>query len=653
MARRYAVGPRSAVFFYVGVLGEPEEDDSDWSDGVGPRVANYPVELEDGEWSSTCWAELQAQTGSTYGHFLVPADNQGRLFAARRTGSALRLGLVIYDQSPGSTGSRRVRVLAAMDEPPQGNTTTGRQHSSLGRTWDGRTGIWKLELIPSSVWPGADRELSADERVGAIWAWIQAGGPQIQEPAASPPEPPQPPADPLPRGPRSRRPLTVRERVLDHMPEVVRFPGQGPQREHTWGALGQFLDDRRGRLNVYRPRPHRFLPLSREEDVRISELAARFGMPKASTFRTLRSHVEGFRQACNTRCPPTALLPLTFDNVLHWWLRKWAKKHVMRKLHNHYRALRELASAKGYFPKEDPPGVDPFVHQRIRGAQKALEELDETGTRRAFPFTLNLFRLLYEDCEVNLEDPQHLQWWARALLAHCGMCRGEDHKAGRARYGDFNRRSGEARGRATWFVRPGKAHALRSAVEVPRAVDADSDIAQYSVGHVMDRYLSFLRARFTAIAPDAPLFPDLGRARSESLVKSARPASDDAFISWFRSLCQSASLPTLLVDRISFHSFRSGGCTDLFEHGSAHPGIIEYIQRQGRWSSTCFRIYLRIRSTSMADVAADTLEAAAREAETDADRQRVGRLRGFLRAAADAAEPRRFPRRLPLIAASS
>ena len=118
------------------------------------------------------------------------------------------------------------------------------------------------------------------------------------------------------------------------------------------------------------------------------------------------------------------------------------------------------------------------------------------------------------------------------------------------------------------------------------------------------------------------MFPDLEQAPPDSpLVADAPHMVDIPVLKWFISLAETAGLPPGLVSRLTWHSFRSGGASDLFNWGAHHPAIYQYIMRQGRWRSGCFRIYLRLRSSQIADVVGQVLEQAASEhAENPHDR---------------------------------
>ena len=71
----------------------------------------------------------------------------------------------------------------------------------------------------------------------------------------------------------------------------------------------------------------------------------------------------------------------------------------------------------------------------------------------------------------------------------------------------------------------------------------------------------------------------------------------------------------VLCKRFQFHGFRSGGASDWFNYGHQATAIIEFIQRQGRWNSTAFRIYIRLRGDIVAAVMDEVFAAAQADEE--------------------------------------
>jgi hypothetical protein len=79
---------------------------------------------------------------------------------------------------------------------------------------------------------------------------------------------------------------------------------------------------------------------------------------------------------------------------------------------------------------------------------------------------------------------------------------------------------------------------------------------------------------------------------------------------------------------LQFHGFRSGGASDWFNFGQGRHSIIQFIMRQGRWRSTAFRVYIRLRGSAVAAVMNEVFAAARREHAPDSAEGR--RVMGLL-----------------------
>ena len=106
---------------------------------------------------------------------------------------------------------------------------------------------------------------------------------------------------------------------------------------------------------------------------------------------------------------------------------------------------------------------------------------------------------------------------------------------------------------------------------------------------------------------DYPLFPEID---AEGNPNWSRWMDDTAFLKSLRSRGRACGLPPALCKRFQFHGFRSGGASDWFNYGHRTTAIIEFIQRQGRWNSTAFRIYIRLRGDTVANVMDEVFAAA-------------------------------------------
>ena len=337
---------------------------------------------------------------------------------------------------------------------------------------------------------------------------------------------------------------------------------------------------------------------------------------KRRTVLKRRSLLEGFRQACASRQPPTSMLPLTAENVTHWWTRAWLKGLRMSRLGDCLAAVTWHSKVSGLELDQPRPGIDPFVRESLVLVKKALQELDGSGVRRAFPVTLRLLGFLESGGQQDLSDLGDLQFWARALVAHGAMLRAEDHSRGRPRWGDWKELPDEGPGRATWMIRPGKAHSVAMPAEFGSfdAAPISPDRTTTQSGPVMAHYRERLRQahleRFGREPSEAAfLFPEI----SETGVNWNRYANDKGFIQTLRDKAKAVGCPQALCDRLHFHGFRSGGASDWFNYGHGRYAIIQFIMRQGRWRSTAFRVYIRLRGRAVAQIMSEVFEAARRE----------------------------------------
>jgi hypothetical protein len=304
----------------------------------------------------------------------------------------------------------------------------------------------------------------------------------------------------------------------------------------------------------------------------------------------------------------------------------------MSRLDDSLAAVTQFAKATGFDLDQPRPGIDPFVRENLLEAKKALVDLDGSGVRRAFPITLRLLGFIQTAGLQDLDDLQDLQFWARSLAAHSAMLRAEDHCRGRPRWGDWKELPAEGPGRATWMIRPGKAHRTSMPAEFGlfNADEGGAAAMATMSGYVMALYRQRLRqahreARGCEPRDDAFLFPEISAA---GVVNWRRYANDTDFLELLRSKALESGCPPALCARLQFHGFRSGGASDWFNFGQGRHSIIQFIMRQGRWRSTAFRVYIRLRGSAVAAVMNEVFAAARREHAPDSAEGR--RVMGLL-----------------------
>ena len=112
------------------------------------------------------------------------------------------------------------------------------------------------------------------------------------------------------------------------------------------------------------------------------------------------------------------------------------------------------------------------------------------------------------------------------------------------------------------------------------------------------------------------LFPELD---ASGVPNWDRWMDDTAFLRSLRDRGRACGLPAALCKRFQYHGFRSGGASDWFNYGHRTAAIIEFIQRQGRWNSTAFRIYIRLRGDTVAAIMDEVFAAAQADEEPSED----------------------------------
>ena len=157
------------------------------------------------------------------------------------------------------------------------------------------------------------------------------------------------------------------------------------------------------------------------------------------------------------------------------------------------------------------------------------------------------------------------------------------------------------------LVPPGKSHRSDVWAEVPGLPD-DSLTGSVSdwlyPGYAMERWLDIYEHLLGhAIPPGAPLFPVLEEDGS-CTARSFEPASLMTTIkSWARAL----DFPEDFLNRLTFHGFRSGGCSDAINAGKMPK---EQIQKQGRWSGHTYEMYIHLAAAVVCRSLFDTVGAA-------------------------------------------
>ena len=364
----------------------------------------------------------------------------------------------------------------------------------------------------------------------------------------------------------------------------------------------------KGKPRSRKGRMKRYTIITEEDTTSLVALAHGYAWLRGSSQDTYESICEGYFQAMETCSPP--LLPLPVE----WWkLALWVMRRYLRGCLSNPSNIKPLFSAvydwgvrNGCHVDAPMPGLPMAGRKKLARFTKALAELEDEGITRAFPCVLALFEYVWPF--VDLTKPRELQKWYCLLLAHCGMLRKDDFAEGKlaGSYITTHGTPGYDIPERECVVPPGKATAGFETVAIPgwKKLSMGGPVTparlgkfpmleQLSVAVVGEAYLAYLRAEYgKPLDGDIDLFPLLDE---DGHVQSGKAMSTRELLEWFRGLARQAGLPEELVLALQLHGLRSGGATDAFVRAGGSPEIIAYIKKQGRWTSDCWSIYVRLR----------------------------------------------------------
>ena len=353
-----------------------------------------------------------------------------------------------------------------------------------------------------------------------------------------------------------------------------------------------------------------------EETRRWQAVIATIAGVRTSTQRSYNSSRANYEECCRKWTPPCEPWPCTFITIGTWLGKRWAlgrlsninnTKPLVSALTHHMRhALKLHTHVTPY------PGLGPMDRYKVGRICKALARLEDRAVRRSIPLTALLLRLFLEEkaldpgAGVGFNDMTRQQICdlrdvARYGLNRVCMLRKDDCTGLKQRYSmytELREYAGKLR------VPPGKAHEQLVDAQVPGITTALTDTWRdyLSPGYAMSRwracYASLLGA---APGPDLPLFPVIGAGGKPT----ATPCPPAALQQRLRGLCPLVGLPPAFSARLTYHGFRSGGCTDAVRAGTNSATI----QHQGRWSSEAFKMYIHCYG----DIMRSTFEAVIRK----------------------------------------
>ena len=650
VARPYEITNRRGYdrwFVYFGIITSIEPTD-EFTEDDEPGLFKCNVTMEDGEDTEELWAEM-IKGESRHGRPVIcPCDRSGVPYLATRKAEVKKVPFGLLVENFEDAGKEMSLVARGRYTLPEETTTDERFFATSARAG------WTFETLPSSVWP-IDEEECTMEQFKRIWSWMHqptaqrerserpeakllarlAAGQAEHQKARIAKEDAGTPFD-VSNMPEERQ--AAYHTLLQHLPAAERFGHAAYEQDRSLYALHQNLRYKhRGleeRRKPYKPRRRwpKDMIANEEEDKLYVELARALMEDKRGTENRIRSQAEGYRQwCCDVRKPPVAPWPLTADKVTTWFVGMWKAKMSCRNLDQYLLSVRKIAVDFGMEKDSKFPGMDEWEYRKAKKVADLLKDFDERGVRRSFPLVMTFLSFILDYGEVDLSDLQHLQWWARTLLCHACMARAEDHCRGRPRIGDYISTGAAGDGRACWIVRPGKCHNTSAEAEIFGTKSGeDAPPLGLQAGAVMRLYLDALeKFHGGPLHPADPLFPDL-RKLGKSRPGCNKASVDKKFMSWLRNRARISGMPQAMIDKIQYHGFRSGGCTDLFLGGAHDTNIIEFIKKQGRWKSEAFTVYIRLRPDVIAKVLSETLARARTELPTMSPQQ-VQRMRQLYR----------------------
>ena len=229
---------------------------------------------------------------------------------------------------------------------------------------------------------------------------------------------------------------------------------------------------------------------------------------------------------------------------------------------------------------------------RLRRMAKGLHQLMPHVQKQSHPMTLSFFLWICNRVEALEFHPlirtgdgalrlSYVQWKARGIMAILAMLRSDDHseKAHKMMMKCCVQQRGSV---LMLLVPPGK----RNAKWEPTFHHVNPLDKECPVLHFLNYYNTF---GFKTKKSDVLLWPIIVKNGDREKISWNRQTPVKDFVTFTIKMARIAGVPDWCLRRITGHSFRSGGCTDLLAAGAPE----DFVQMQGRWSSTAYKIYIR------------------------------------------------------------
>ena len=225
-----------------------------------------------------------------------------------------------------------------------------------------------------------------------------------------------------------------------------------------------------------------------------------------------------------------------------------------------------------------------LTHKKLKLLLRGLTKLDKTTVDRATPLTRRWMRRIMAlkgvrtPADAKAAHPSVQVLLARMVIAHDCMMRMCEHRDGMT-VGDV---IAPVRGvHTSYFLRVPE---VKDKVRQERhrrcylPVGDDVCLGGFWMGVLMEMH--------SGSRPSDPLFA----ATTATGEVTAEPQSERYFKSELRRLAAAAGMEQADVDRVRGHSLRSGGATDYLSSGHMTEA---WVQKQGGWLSSVFKIYYR------------------------------------------------------------
>ena len=352
------------------------------------------------------------------------------------------------------------------------------------------------------------------------------------------------------------------------------------------------------------------------EETEFAEAMEMMSSKRNDTLARYRSTLKSYELFCRRRRDDVdrSMFPLTKAKVGPWLYDRWKAglATTVKNTGSSLVHLRHFATEAGFDLEHIPRGIHPIEKRGILEVRQIIADLTEDDVNKAYPMTGRMLHAIRAKCNFTKSvDQRNFTYW---VTAQATMLRHQDHRYGKTRRGHIKRMShrGAPRLHYKFLVPPGKAHKGYRDAALTETKDNGLVWGPKSGPIEPARYMQWYmeRAGLIDAADDAYVFPLID---SYGTRHYDQPADSLAVLAWARAKLTDAGYPAAVVNRITWHSARAGGATELYRRGLTE----RQIKRQGRWASNCVRSYMRLSVVAVHDWLAQCPASAPRNVMTD------------------------------------